>query len=141
MGNSFKFDTTHKRSELMKKIRSTNTKPEIVFRKELWNSGIRYRLNSALLPGKPDIVINKYKIVIFIDGNFWHGYQWKKKKTRIKANREYWIKKIEGNIKRDKINNKKLKKLGFTIFRFWDHQINDDLFACLSQIHSKIQSI
>ena len=140
MGNGFKFNTTHQRSELMKKIRSSNTKPELIFRKELWNSGIRYRLNSVSLPGKPDIVINKFKIVIFIDGDFWHGFRWEKKKPKIKANREYWIKKIEGNIKRDKSNNRKLKRLGYSVFRFWDHQIHKDLDSCISKVQSKIYS-
>jgi len=73
----------------MKKIRSSNSIPELSLRKELWKLGYRYRLNVSKLKGKPDIVFNKFKLVIFVDGEFWHGYEWRKKKPKIKANREY----------------------------------------------------
>ncbi|MBS1772412.1 MAG: very short patch repair endonuclease [Bacteroidetes bacterium] len=134
MKTKYGFDTTRERSELMKKIRSINTTPEILLRKAIWNLGYRYRINVSKLPGKPDIVINKYKLIIFIDGEFWHGYKWKDKKPKIKANREYWIKKIEGNMARDKINTKKLTERGYTILRFWEHEIKKDLQTCLSKI-------
>ena len=132
--SEYVFDTTPERSNLMRKIKSNNTKPEITLRKALWAKGIRYRLNVTELPGKPDIVINKKKIVIFIDGEFWHGYNWEQKKTRIKSNSDYWIKKIERNIKRDKINNQKLASMGYQVFRFWEHLIKKDLSSCLSLI-------
>jgi DNA mismatch endonuclease, patch repair protein len=123
----------------MRKIRSTNTGPEIILRKQLWRLGYRYRLNSTKLPGKPDIVFNKYKLVVFIDGEFWHGYKWKMKRAKIKANRKYWIPKIEGNIRRDRLNNRRLKSLGFKVLRFWQHQINKDISSCLAniQVHLK----
>jgi DNA mismatch endonuclease (patch repair protein) len=73
----------------MKKIRSNNTGPELVIRKLLWENGYRYRLNAKKLPGKPDIVLNKYKTIIFVDGEFWHGFNWEQKRNKIKANREY----------------------------------------------------
>jgi DNA mismatch endonuclease (patch repair protein) len=117
----------------MSKIRSTNTTPEILLRKFLWAKGFRYRKKSSL-PGKPDIILNNKKIVIFIDGEFWHGYQWNKKRQRIKANREYWIKKIEGNIRRDKSNKKQLIKMGYTVIRFWEHQIKKDIAGCVLKI-------
>ena len=122
----------------MKKIRSVNTEPEQILRKELWKLGYRYRLNHKKLYGKPDIVLSKNKVIIFIDGEFWHGYKWENKKPKIKANREYWIKKIEGNIKRDKCNNLKLRRLGFIVLRFWEHQIRKDLSGCIIKIQSKI---
>lgn len=118
----------------MKKIRLKNTQPEMIFRKELTKLGLRYRLHSAKLPGKPDIVLNKFKLAIFIDGEFWHGFEWKKKKPRIKSNRDYWIPKIERTIKRDKMNVKKLNELGFVVFRFWEQQIRKDLEACVRKI-------
>ena len=74
----------------MKKIKSTDTTPEIVFRKLLWKNGIRYRKNITKFPGKPDIVMKKHKVVIFIDGEFWHGFDWENKKKKIKSNRDYW---------------------------------------------------
>ncbi len=121
------FYTTAKRSILMSKIKFKNTSPEILLRKELWKNGIRYRLNSNKLPGKPDLVINKNKLVIFVDGEFWHGYDWPQKKPKIKTNRDFWIPKIERNMQRDLANNEKLKDLGFTVLRFWEHQIKKTL--------------
>lgn len=124
----------------MRKIKGANTKPEIYFRKALWANGFRYRKNVAKLPGKPDVVIEKMKLVIFIDGEFWHGYKWKTKKPKIKANREYWIKKIEGNMNRDKLRNRKLKKLGYTVLRFWEYQIRKDLPMCITKIQNSISA-
>ena len=130
----FQFKTSPERSRLMKKIRLKNTQPEMILRKELTKLGLRYRLHSANLPGKPDLVLNKFKLVIFIDGEFWHGFEWKKKKPRIKSNRDYWIPKIERTIERDKENVKKLNELGFVVFRFWEQQIKKDLDSCVRQI-------
>jgi DNA mismatch endonuclease (patch repair protein) len=118
----------------MSKIRGVNTKPELVLRKELWKLGFRYRLNVSTLKGKPDIFFNKFKVVVFVDGEFWHGYEWRKKKSKIKANREYWIKKIERNIERDKENNKYLLSKGYVVLRFWEHEIKKDLLLCVKKI-------
>jgi len=96
--------------------------------------GYCFRVNVSKLPGKPDIVIKKHNLVIFVDGEFWHGYRWKSKKPRIKANRQYWIAKIEGNIARDKKNNRMLKKQGFTVLRFWEQDIRKRLDTCLAKI-------
>lgn len=76
------FYTTKARSKQMSKIRGTGTKPEIMFRKALWQKGFRYRINDKKLMGKPDIVFNRYKTVIFIDGEFWHGFEWEEKSTK-----------------------------------------------------------
>ncbi|WP_312902658.1 very short patch repair endonuclease [Chryseobacterium taichungense] len=130
------FDTTPERSKLMSKIRDKDTKPEILFRKTLWQHGIRYRINVTKLPGKPDIVINRRKTIIFIDGEFWHGYKWEEKKPKIKANRDYWINKIERNMQRDVENTNKLKNLGYSVFRFWEHEIRKDLEGCISAVLS-----
>lgn len=92
------FYTTKQRSELMSKIKSKNTKPEIKVRKALWALGFRYRKNVKELPGSPDIVFAKQRLVIFIDGEFWHGFNWESKKSKLVANRGFWIPKIERNI-------------------------------------------
>lgn len=118
----------------MSKIRSENTTPEIKLRKLLWSLGIRYRINDKTLNGKPDIVIKKYKIAIFVDGEFWHGYNWKEKKERIKSNRDYWIPKIEKNMVRDSENTKKLEYSGYTVFRFWEHEIKKNIGICVQKI-------
>lgn len=128
------FYTTKERSELMSKIRSRETKPEVILRKILWALGLHYRKNVKSIVGKPDIVLRKYKLIIFIDGSFWHGYNWQEKKNKIKNNRDFWIPKIERNIQRDKEVNAQLIELGFKVIRFWDHQIKDELNYCINTI-------
>lgn len=128
------FTTSVERSSLMKKIRANDTKNEILLRKALWSKGFRYRKNYHALPGKPDIVFLKKKIAIFIDGEFWHGFNWAIKKQKIKANRQYWIAKIERNIQRDLENNIALKSAGFVVIRFWEHEIKVDAPSCMAKI-------
>ena len=111
----------------MSKIRSKNTKPELIFRKALWKKGIRYRVNNKQLPGKPDVSIKKYKLAIFIDGEYWHGYNWDERKPKLKTNKRFWIPKIERNMQRDKEVNQQLQNMEYTIFRFWVHEIKDNL--------------
>lgn len=128
------FYTTPKRSKIMSKIRGKNTKPELAFRKALWAAGYRYRIDYKKLIGKPDIVLKKYRTAIFIDGEFWHGYQWKERKEKIKSNREFWIPKIERNIQRDTEVNAELKRMGYTVFRFWQKEIDKNLEGSLNQV-------
>jgi len=128
------FETTPERSKLMKKIRSKNTKAEVLLRKSLWALGIRYRKNYKKLPGAPDIVISKIKIAVFIDGEFWHGYNWATKKGRIKTNPAFWIPKIERNMERDTEANEALSILGFKVIRFWEHEVKKDLQGCIYKI-------
>ncbi|MEX0810961.1 MAG: very short patch repair endonuclease [Chitinophagales bacterium] len=127
------FYTTAKRSKIMSKIKGKNTKPELIFRKALWKAGLRYRINNKL-PGKPDISIKKYKLAIFIDGEYWHGYNWKERKKKIKKNRKFWIPKIERNMQRDREVNEELKEMGYTVFRFWSNEIKTDLDRCIDDI-------
>ncbi len=133
------FYTTKKLSEHMSKIRSTNTKPEKILGKKLWGLGLRYRKHVKKLPGKPDFVFNKYNVVIFIDGDFWHGYNWKKKKDIIKKNRDYWIPKIEKNIQRDKEQTELLIKMGYKVLRFWEHDVKMDFDACIQKILKELE--
>lgn len=124
----------------MRKIKAKNTTPEIILRKALWNEGIRYRKENKGIIGNPDIVIKKYRLAIFIDGEFWHGFNWKEKKEKIKSNREYWIKKIEKNIARDKLNNQLLKEQNWIVLRFWEHEIKRDLKKCVEKVKKVIAS-
>jgi DNA mismatch endonuclease (patch repair protein) len=135
------FYTTKERSKLMSRIRGKDTKPEVMFRKALWAKGYRYRKNVKKLPGKPDVVLRKFKLVIFIDGEFWHGHNWEEKKKTIKSNRAFWIPKIERNMQRDEQVGIELEKMGFTVFRFWEQQIKKDLDACLEQVIEYITRI
>jgi DNA mismatch endonuclease (patch repair protein) len=123
----------------MKQIKSNNTRPEVEFRKQFWKKGYRYRVNDSQLPGKPDIVFPRYKVAIFIDGEFWHGYKWNEKKERIKANRDYWIPKIESNIERDRRNTELLQQMGWTVFRFWEHEIKKNPEKCINLVLDKLK--
>lgn len=133
MGYRFKA-TTKERSALMSKIKSNNTRPEILLRKKLWGKGVRFSRKGSNMPEKPDIELKKYKIAIFIDGEFWHGYNWAEKKKNLKSNRKYWVPKIERTISRDRQNNKSLKVKGWRVVRFWGHQINEDTEKCIKKI-------
>ena len=118
----------------MSKIRSSETKPEQLLRKELWKKGIYYRINVKKLQGCPDIVINRKKLVVFVDGEFWHGYNWDVKRKKIKSNRKFWIPKIERNMQRDVENSAALKKLGYKVLRFWEHEIKSNINLCVKKI-------
>lgn len=128
------FYTTKQRSYNMSRIKGKNSKPELILRKALWAKNLRFRLHDKTLPGKPDIVIKKYKLAIFIDGEFWHGYNWEKNKHRIKSNRAFWIPKIERNIQKDKIDHQRLQDVGFTVFRFWTEDVKKNLPKIVNQI-------
>ena len=128
------FYTTKKRSRMMSKVRNHDTKAEIKLRKFLWSIGIRYRKNVKLLPGTPDIVIAKHKLVIFVDGEFWHGHNWHRKIHELKSNRRFWIPKIERNMQRDHIVNNFYKRKGWTVFRFWEDEINRQFGVCIKTI-------
>ncbi|MGO4919855.1 very short patch repair endonuclease [Maribacter spongiicola] len=126
------FYTTPERSKIMSKIKGKNTKPELAFRKALYAAGYRYRIDYKKLIGKPDIALPKYKTVIFIDGEYWHGKNWEERKPKVKTNREFWIAKIERNIQRDHEVNDELKNLGYNVFRFWETDIKKNLEECLT---------
>ena len=130
--------TKEQRTKNMKAIKGKDTKIEIRLRKAIWNKGYRYRKNYNKLIGKPDIVLPKYKIVIFCDSEFWHGKNWEEKKYSIKTNSEFWIKKIEGNIKRDKEVTKKLQDDGWIVLRFWGDDILKNLESCVERIEKNI---
>ena len=134
MLSKYGFDTTSARSLLMSKIKSTGTKPELLLRKALWHKGFHFRINNKTLPGNPDLSVKKYKLVIFIDGEFWHGYNWNMKKLRIKSNKDYWIKKIESNIERDKKINQYYLEHKWIILRFWEQQLLTSLENCVAEI-------
>lgn len=133
--------TTPYRSKMMSKIRSTGGKTEVLLAKMLWHREVRYRRNFKKLPGKPDIAITKYKIAVFVDGEFWHGWDWEnQKQKRIHRNRSYWIAKIEGNMRRDKLENEELKRMGWQVIRFWEkHEILKDPDACVEKIMYAIE--
>jgi DNA mismatch endonuclease (patch repair protein) len=133
------FYTTPERSKIMGKIKGKNTKPELAFRKALWAAGYRYRIDSRKFIGRPDIVLNKYKTVVFIDGEFWHGHNWEERKPKIKTNRDFWIAKIERNRQRDAEVNTELEQLGYKVFRFWENEIKKELERCVQEVVSHLK--
>lgn len=128
--------TKEKRSEVMSKIRYKDTKIEKKMREAIYNSGWRgYRLNYKL-PGKPDIVFTKPKIVIFCDGEFWHGKYFSDKQRKYK---KYWREKIKYNMERDKRNNRKLRSAGWAVLRFWEKDIEKKMDKCINKINRKLE--
>ena len=115
--------TPEQRSYNMSRIRSKNTKPEELVRKFLFSQGFRYRKNDARLPGKPDIVLPKYKTVIFVNGCFWHGHEGCRYFVWPKNNAEFWEEKITGNIQRDKHNHQLLSNQGWRVIEIWECQL------------------
>lgn len=135
------FYTSRKRSYNMSRIKGKDSKPEMILRRAMWSRNIRYRLHNKDLPGKPDIVIKKYKLAIFVDGEFWHGYNWEEKQKQIKSNRSFWIPKIERNMQRDRQTNRALTDMGYTVFRFWSKDILKDLHKVMNQIELYLESM
>lgn len=130
--------TKEQRRKNMQAVRNKDSKIEIALRSALWSKGYRYRKNYTKLEGKPDIVIPKYKLAIFCDSEFWHGYNWDTRKQDIKSNKDFWIKKIEGNIKRDEYVNKILQDQGWKVIRLWGKDIQKNMDECLLKIEKEI---
>ena len=126
--------TPEQRKKNMRAIRSKDTTIELALRKALWKQGIHYRKNYKGLIGKPDIVITKYRIAVFCDSDFWHGYDWENRKSRIKSNQEYWIPKIERNMRRDQEVTSALVEQGWIVLRFWEHDIRKNMEDCLNDV-------
>jgi DNA mismatch endonuclease (patch repair protein) len=132
--------TAEQRHKNMKNIKSKDTSIELKLRKELWHRGYRYRKNYAELPGKPDIVLTKYKIAIFCDSEFFHGKDWEVLKPRLENgnNPDFWISKISRNRQRDDEINKKLLYEGWTVIRFWGKEIMKHIDECVKVIEETI---
>lgn len=123
-----------KRSEIMSKVHSSNTKPEILVRRTLHKLGFRYRLGGCDLPGKPDLVFPRYRSVVFVHGCFWHQHQFCRGGRIPKSRTEYWIKKLQLNVERDKTAYLQLKKLGWRIFIIWECEIRKESFSVISNM-------
>lgn len=126
-----------KRSEIMSKVRNKDSKIEILFRKEIWEEGFRYRKNPTNYFGKPDLVLKKYKTVIFVDSCFWHGC--KRHREFPKTRKKFWENKISGNIKRDKQVNLHYKKTGWKIVRVWEHDVKKNLSKVVRKVTSNLK--
>lgn len=128
------FDTDEATSRRMSKVKLKQGDAEKLLAKELWHAGYRYRMNWKKLPGSPDIAILKYKIAIFVDGEFWHGFNWDEKKPKLRRNRDYWIQKIEENMERDSRVDKELLALGWVPVHFWTKEVTKSKNECIQCI-------
>lgn len=117
-------EVSRQRSYNMSRIRSKDTTPERIVRTELWRRGYRYRLNDKRLPGKPDLVLPKYRAAIFINGCFWHGHQGCSKYVSPKTNADFWKEKITRNIHRDELNFQRLDTLAWSVITVWECELS-----------------
>ena len=128
------YDSTPEIRKRMSKVRLKNGKAETILAKRLWREGYRYRRNYKKLPGSPDIALTKYRVAVFVDGEFWHGENWEERKAKLKHNREYWIEKIEENMARDKRVDAQLQEMGWVTVHFWEKQVLKRTEECLQEV-------
>ena len=135
--------TKEQRHKNMQHICGKDTKIEFILRKALWRKGYRYRKNYKKLPGSPDIVLTKYKIAIFCDGEFFHGKDWEVLKPKLERgnNSEFWISKISRNRERDDEINKRLLFEGWIVIRFWGDEIKKHADECVKVVEETIFDI
>ena len=131
--------TPEQRRRNMQAIRSRETKAEIALARALWARGHRYRKNNRKIFGKPDLTFARCKLAIFVDGEYFHGYNWKTEKYRIRSRRRFWWKKIEGNMARDRLVNCTLVENGWTVLRFWSHEIRKNLANCVWKVEQTLK--
>ena len=121
----------------MSRIRSKNTKAELLVFSELRKRGVYFQKHYSRVPGKPDIALPRKKIAVFVDGDFWHGWQFFRNKKRLP--KKYWVKKIEGNIARDRRNRAKLKRSGWKVLCIWEHDVLEKINKTIDKIILFIQ--
>lgn len=131
--------TPEQRHKNMQAVKNKDSKIEILLRKELWNRGLRYRKNVKGIFGHPDIVFIGAKVAVFCDSEFWHGFDWEKRKTDIKSNRDFWIPKIERNIERDKEVTANLTADGWIVLRYWGKEIMSKTSEIADEIEEMVR--
>lgn len=136
-----KIKTTPEVSKRMKALSHKKSKVESILAKALWHKGYRYRLNYKKLPGTPDIALTKYKIAIFVDGEFWHGKDFEKTKDNFKSNKDFWIEKIEENIQRDIKNDNLLRQMDWLPIHFWSQEVIKYTEYCIKEIEEIIYEV
>lgn len=126
------------RSRMMSSIRGRDTKPEMVVRRYVHQSGLRYRLHDRRLPGTPDLVFPKYRLALFVHGCFWHRHSGCANSVHPKSNAEFWQTKLQGNVARDRRNEERLLRLGWRVRVVWECQTQDlkVLEHIVNEIHS-----
>ena len=128
--------TPEQRSYCMSRVKGKDTGIEILVRSELHRRGFRFRKHVKELPGKPDVVFTKAKVAIFIDGDFWHGYRFPVWEHKVS---DFWKKKISKNRERDTKNHRKLRDMGWTVIRLWQHDLERDIEGSIERIVSAVK--
>ena len=123
----------------MQRVKNKDSEIELSLRKALWSKGLRYRKNVKSVFGHPDIAFIGKKIAVFCDSEFWHGYDWERRKNDFKVRQDFWLPKIERNMERDREVNEKLKAEGWIVIRFWGKEIKSDVNACAEKIKKAVE--
>jgi DNA mismatch endonuclease, patch repair protein len=125
------------RSRVMSRIRAKNTKPELALRRALWLRGVRgWRIHPKTIPGKPDLAFTRWRVAVFVDGRFWHGHP--DFFTPGKSG-EYWDAKIARTQERDRVADQSLRAADWTVLRFWDFEIEQDLASCVERVAAAVE--
>jgi DNA mismatch endonuclease (patch repair protein) len=132
-------------SRIMSTIRSTETKAEVALRSELFRRGIRFRKNYRRLPGAPDIVFTGARVCVFIDGDFWHGREWRRRgfptlRDAFKTNADFWVSKIQATIARDRENTAGLRKMGWHVLRLWESTVTRDIPRAADRVQALLSA-
>jgi len=128
--------TPEQRSFCMSRIKPKDTGLEMRVRSALHSRGLRFRKHVKDLPGKPDIVFSKAQVAVFVDGDFWHGYRFPSWEDKVS---DFWKEKINNNRQRDAANHRKLRQMGWTVIRLWQHEVDEKLDACIDRILSTLR--
>ena len=124
------------RSRLMSRIRSSDTDPELRLRKRLWGEGLRYRLNAKTPGGRPDVTFLGPRVAVYVDGCFWHGCP--AHYVRPRSSTDFWSRKLRENVDRDRRQTLKLEESGWTVCRFWEHEVYEDLDRVVATVKSAV---
>ena len=132
--------STSKRSEMMSRVRSSNTRPELLLRSQIHQLGFRFRVNVSTLPGKPDLVFPKFRTAVFVHGCFWHQHRNCRRATLPSTRATWWKTKLEGNVLRDKASIRKLRRSGWTVVVVWECQIERNPGLAATSLARKLRS-
>lgn len=132
----------------MRRVRSKDTSPELALRRAVWRRGLRYRLHCKHLPGQPDLTFPSARLVVFMDGDFWHGQQWQLRGFRSLEDQfkdspsaSYWVRKIRRNMERDVATNRELTAMGWRVVRIWESEVKADLQDCVERVVKAARSM
>jgi len=127
--------TPEQRSYMMSRVRSTDTTPELIIRSLAHARGLRFRKHCGWLPGRPDLVFVRSRVVVFVDGDYWHGWRFPEWKEKLGS---YWKQKIENNRRRDVRNFRRLRNAGWLVIRLWEHDVERDPRRCIDRVEAAI---